>query len=77
MICLTYTIHEIRIQLKRTVGMHIACVMKFCILRWAATATFLIWVPLSWVYLVELEVTISNLFSEMPKSDAPPRPVTM
>ena len=55
--------------------MHIVRVMKFLILRWAAMGTFLIWVPLSWVYLVEHEVRISNLFSKLPKSDAQPRPV--
>ena len=55
--------------------MHIVRVMKFLIFRWAAIGTFLNWVPLTWVYLVEQEVRISNLFSEMLKCDAPPRPV--
>ena len=55
--------------------MRIVCVMKFLNLRWAATGMFLNWVPLSWVYLVEQEVRISNLFSKMLKSDAQPRPV--
>ena len=49
--------------------------MKFLNFRRDTMGTFLNWVPLSWVYLVEQEVRISNLFSKMLKSDAQPRPV--